>query len=102
MPSPYIQGATLQKHVNQYAEKYPTTTDELLKNTYADDVQSGGRQKEELLKFKEEEIKIMEKGGILLHKWHSNVPEVEAPLSASGNALASTLSPVYAKILGVP
>ena len=44
----------------------------------------------------------MERGGILLHKWHSNVPEVEAPLSASGNALASTLSPVYAKILGVP
>ena len=48
-PSPYILGATLQKHVSQYAEKYPTTTDELLKNTYVDDVQSGGRQKEELL-----------------------------------------------------
>ena len=60
--SPYILGATLQKHVSQYAEKYPTT-DELLKNTYVDDVQSGGRQKEELLKFKEEAIKIMEEGG---------------------------------------
>ena len=67
-----------------------------MKNTYVDDVQSGGRQKEELLKFKEEAIKIMEEGGFQLHKWHSNIPEVEAPLSASGNALASTLSPVYA------
>ena len=101
-PSPYILGATLQKHVSQYAEKYPTTTDELLKNTYVDDVQSGGREKEELLKFKEEAIKIMEEGGFQLHKWHSNIPEVEAPLSASGNALASTVRPAYAKILGVP
>ena len=101
-PSPYILGATLQKHVSQYAEKYPTTTDELLKNTYVDDVQSGGRQKEELLKVKEKAIKIMEEGGFQLHKWHSNIPEVEAPLSASGNALASTVSPAYAKILGVP
>ena len=100
--SPYTLGATLQKHVSQYAEKYPTTTDELLKNTYVDDVQSGGRQKEELLKFKEEAIKIMEEGGFQLHKWHSNIPEVEAPLSASDNALASTVSPAYAKILGVP
>jgi len=68
-----------------------------LKNTYADDVQSGGRQKEELLKFKEEAIKIMEKGGSQLHKWHSNVPNVEALLSASGNALASTLQSCLCK-----
>lgn len=101
-PSPYILGATLQKHVSQYAEKYPTTTDELLKNTYVDDIQSGGGQKEELLKFKEEAIKIMKEGGFQLHKWHSNVPEVEAPLNDSGDTLASTVSPSYAKILGVP
>ena len=66
-----------------------------------DDVQSGGRQKEELLKFKEEAITIMEEDGFQLHKWHSNIPEVEAPLSASGNALASIVSPAYAKILGM-
>ena len=44
-PSPYILGATLKKHVSQYADKYPSTTDELLKNTYVDDVQSGGDHK---------------------------------------------------------
>ncbi|PFX16088.1 hypothetical protein AWC38_SpisGene19665 [Stylophora pistillata] len=79
-PSPYILGATLQKHVSQYADKYPTTTVELLKITYVDDMQSGGGQKEELLKLKEESSKIMKEGGFLLHKWHSNIPEVEAPL----------------------
>ena len=33
-PSPYILGATLKKHVSQYANRFPSTTDELLKNTY--------------------------------------------------------------------
>ena len=94
-PSPYILGATLQKHVSEYTEKYPTTTDEFLKNTDVDDVQSGSRQKEET-------IKIMEEGGFQLHKWHNNIPEIEALLSASGNALASTGSPAYAKILREP
>ena len=32
-PSPYILGATIQKHVSQYADKYLSTADELLKNT---------------------------------------------------------------------
>ena len=41
-PSPYILGATLKKHVSQYAEKFPSTTDELLINAYVDHVQSGG------------------------------------------------------------
>ena len=106
--SPYILGATLKKHVSQYADKYPSTTDELLKNTYVDDVQSGGDHK-----FKEEAIKFMEDGGFHLHKWHSNVPELEEPQTAEDDAvpsqasvtypvLVSEISPHETKILGVP
>ena len=43
----------------------------------------------------------MEGGSFQLHKWHSDIPEIEAPLSASGNALESTVSPAHAKILRV-
>ena len=70
-PSPYILGATLQKHVSQYADKYPSTADELLKNTYVDDVQSGGDCVEELISFKKEATRIMEERGFHLHKWQS-------------------------------
>ena len=86
-PSPYIVGATLKKHISQYADKYPNTTDELLKNTYVDDVQSGGNHKEELFKFKEEATKVIEDGGFHLHKWHSNVPELEEPQTIEGASL---------------
>ena len=76
-PSPYILGATLEKHIGQYEEKYPNTVNQLLQNTYVDDVQSGGDGKEELLKFTEEATQIMNEGGFQLHKWHSNIPEIE-------------------------
>ena len=112
-PSPYIFGATLQKHVSQYADKYPSTADELLKNTYVDDVQSGGDCVEELISFKKEATRIMEEGGFHLHKWHSNIPELEEPQRIDDETLLSQASSFYAKsvvgthsqetkILGVP
>ena len=33
-PSPYILGATLTKHLNQYKEQYPVTVEQLMQNTY--------------------------------------------------------------------
>ena len=50
-PSPYILGATLKKHVNQFMDKYPTTVKDLLENTYVDDMQTVGDQQEELERF---------------------------------------------------
>ena len=94
-PSPYILWATLKKHVRQYADKYPSTTDELLKNTYVDDVQSGGDHKEEVFKFKEEATKIMEDRGFHLHKWHSNVAELEEPQTTEDDAVPSQASLTY-------
>ena len=77
-PSPYILGATLQQHVKQFQDEYPETTKALLEDTYMDDVQSGGDSISELETFKEHATTIMEKAGFTLHKWHSNVEELES------------------------
>ena len=76
-PSPYILRATFDKHVDHYKEAFPKTVKDLKDNTYVDDVQSGGDTKEELVRFKEEAMKIMGEGGFQLHKWHSNAPVVD-------------------------
>ena len=76
-PSPYILGATFEKHVDHYKEAFPKTVKDLKDNTYVDDVQSGGDTKEELVRLKEEATKIMGEGGFQLHKWHSNAPVVD-------------------------
>ena len=112
-PSPYILGATLKKHVSQYTEKFPDTADALLNNTYVDDVQSGGDHSDQLIKFKEEATKIMKESGFHLHKWHSNLSELEECQRTDDNAVSSQASMTYAKlevgtgpketkILGVP
>ena len=71
--SPYILGATLQKHVRNYEADYPTTVRSLLEDTYVDDIQGGGDTVEEAAIFKEESTKVLSEGRFFLHKWHSNV-----------------------------
>ena len=77
-PNPYILGATLQKHVSQYKDTHPETAMALLQDTYVDDIQYGGDSEEDLRKFKKEATQIMEEGGFLLHKWHSDILLLES------------------------
>ena len=110
--SPYILGATLEKHLSQYRETFPETAKALLKNTYVDDMQFGGYKWEDLLKFKVEATQILQEGGFELHKWHSNIPEAEAPIpdaSVSKEEDATTYAKTAlgtklceTKILGIP
>ena len=83
-PSPYILGATLQKHVLEYKEGYPETANALLKDTYVDDIQYGGDSVEELTRFKDQATEIMKEGGFTLHKWHSNVASMESTVVEKG------------------
>eukprot|EP00794_Sanderia_malayensis_P020737 gene20737-22768_t len=76
--SPYILGAPLKKHISWYREDFPETVDTLLRNTYVNDVQFGGQSKEDLVNFKNEATHILQEAGFILHKWHSNINEVES------------------------
>lgn len=76
--SPYILGATLQKHLEKYRDDYPTTTAALLADTYVDDIQGGGVEEKDAEVFKSEATEILAKGGFRLHKWHSNLQRLEA------------------------
>ena len=105
-PSPYILGATLQRHVKQFQDEYPETTKALLEDTYVDDVQSGGDSISELETFKKQATTIMEKGGFTLQKWHSNVEELESISNETAKGDQDFNTKAYSesttKILGVP
>eukprot|EP00794_Sanderia_malayensis_P017860 gene17860-19641_t len=102
--SPYILGATLQKHVSDYLTKYPETAKALLLDTYVDDIQYGTDSLQELEKFKVESTEIMNKGGFTLHKWHSNVNALETgPVQNKEQILNQEDSQnTTTKILGIP
>jgi len=77
--SPYILGATLEKHIQQYNKDGGCvhTINSLLSDTYVDDVQGGGDKIDDVKQFKKEATLIMKEGGFKLYKWHSNVRDAE-------------------------
>ena len=62
-PSPYILGATIERHLEQYKEEYTDTINTLKKDTYVDDIQVGGDSIESLRRFKVEPMQIMAEAG---------------------------------------
>ena len=79
--SPFILITFFQKYVEPFKKEFPETTEALLENTYVDDIQSGGDCSNELVKFKVESTKVMRVGGFELHKWHSNIPELNSSMT---------------------
>ena len=106
--SPYILGATLEKHLEQYENRYTSTVKSLLDDTYVDDIQGGGNSEEDVIKFKVESTEIMNEAGFELHKWHSNCPAVESTNNANENettyakTFVGNASSNETKILGLP
>ncbi len=106
--SPYILGATVQKHLEGYENIYPETVKVLRDDTYVDDIQGGGDSKKDVVQFKEEATTIMAGAGFQLHKWHSNVPSVDTNSSEKEEEQTYAKTVVgnhetnQTKILGIP
>ena len=75
--SPFILGTTLRYHIDQQPEDFAETVEELRTNTYVDRLMKTGGQVEEMRKFKEETIYILDYAKFKVHKWESNIKELE-------------------------
>ena len=61
-----------------YDEAFKATAQALLEDTYVDDIQVGGDVEEDAATFKEEASNIMSEGRFTLHKWRSNVGQLNS------------------------
>ena len=57
-PSPYILGATIEKHLEIYRDVFPETVRMLQEDTYVDDIQGEGRAQAIFQNFKEKQQKL--------------------------------------------
>ena len=76
--SPFILGGTIEYHLDQYKEKDPELVEEIRRNLYIDDIIAGGESVSEVKEFKRGAIQVFGEAKFELHKWHSNVPELES------------------------
>ena len=65
-PSPYILGATTERHLEQYKGEYTDTINTLKRGAYIDDIQGGLDSIESLQRFKVEATQIMAEAGFTL------------------------------------
>ena len=56
-----------------YLELITKTRDDM----YVDYLVAGGESLQKVEKIKSDSIELFEKGGVKLHKWHSNEPDLE-------------------------
>ena len=76
--SPFLLGGTLEEHLNSLEKEFPLEVAEIRDSLYVDDLVSGGNAVEEVERLKETAIEIFDRAQFTLHKWHSNVEELES------------------------
>jgi hypothetical protein len=75
--SPFMLGVAINYHFDHQHDTQETTVQALRQNTYVDNLMQISNDIEELSKFKEEAIHIFESAQFPIHKWESNVLELD-------------------------
>ena len=76
-PSPFLLGGVIQQHLNTCRDEHPKCVEEIERELYVDDILSGGPTTEEVKQKKATTTEIFAQATFHLHKWHSNVKELE-------------------------
>ena len=105
--SPFLLEGTLKQHLENLRAKHPGEVEEIMKSLYVDDVISGTDTVDQGSNLKEVSVTVFGEAGFELHKWHSNVSELEAEpiLEDEGQTYAKEqfgVKPSETKLLGLP
>ena len=76
--SPLILEGTLKKHFENYGGSFEKLIKIIENYMYIDDLATGGNNLEEVKEIKQNSVQLFKKGGLNLHKWNSNVLELES------------------------
>lgn len=105
--SPFLLSATIKKHIENYRQQYPVTTDTLDTCLYVDDLITGSDDVNSALKLSIEANMIMKEANMNFRKWSSNSVELvnlwkekgfELHPHHSENCDSSSIQ----KVLGIP
>lgn len=96
--SPFTLGGVIEMHFNHWEEEEPELVATIRKELYVDDLISGSTTVCKTRELKDKTTTIFQAACFNLHKWHSNVPELEL-----GESPQEKGEPTHAKpLLGVP
>ena len=76
----FILGGTLNAHLDKYCVR------EVKDGTYVDNINIAEETTEKTKEIEKDAVEILDEGGFKLHKWHSNVGELESDATEDGEA----------------
>ena len=79
--SPFLLGGIIQHLLESCRQDYPDIVSEIERSLYVDDLITGGPTSEKAKEIKSVSQNVFAKGTFELHKWHSNVKELESAAS---------------------
>ena len=106
--SPFLLGGVIKQHLQLWESKSPEVVAALRKSLYVDDLLNGGQTVAEARERKRSAIEIFNDAKFVLHKWNSNVAELEdmhdresgdSELSSAKQQLGA--QPSESKVLGL-
>ena len=77
-PSPFLLGGVIEKHLDTWSSKRPEIVRKIKRNMYVDDLISGATTVPKAREMKNAATMIFADATFELHKWHSNVAELES------------------------
>ena len=97
----------LSVHLKSWETKRPKLVEETRKNLYVDDLMTGGATIAEVKEKRSWASEIFENATFRLHKWHSNMKELESPSHNDQEEVTFAMqklgdSTPRAKLLGLP
>eukprot|EP00795_Rhopilema_esculentum_P004932 gene4932-21272_t len=75
-PSPFLLGATIRQHMEQYKAEDPEFVDRVTKSLFVDDMVCGGANTDEVSRLKQKLIERFKNGHFNMRKWKSNVSKL--------------------------
>ena len=76
--SPFLLGGVLNEHLKSWETRHPELVKEIRNGLYVDDLMTGGVNAKEVGEKKSKSIEVFNDARFKLHKWHSNLSELEA------------------------
>lgn len=76
-PLPFLLGGVIEAHLDAWQEREPEMVAELRHSSYIDDLLSGGQNASQVQQHKEAALQIFNGATFKLHKWHSNITQLE-------------------------
>ena len=75
--SPFLLGGVIYRHLDTWESQYPELIKEIRDGLYVDDLMTGGENAEITAENKIIAAEVFKDASFTIHKWHSNVPDLE-------------------------